>query len=157
MSVLLKDEGIGIIEFHNVELVLEELHYDYIYHEHLFYFSLKTINGLLKLHDLFVYDLMYSPISGGSWVVYFSKKQKPKSKKLLEVEQKELDNKINKLFGWKEFSSSVVAHADKIKEIVFNNKNKIPAYGSSARSSTLLNFCGINSEHISVVIDKKST
>jgi SAM-dependent methyltransferase len=154
MSVLLKDEGVGIIEFHNVELVLEELHYDYIYHEHLFYFSLKTMNQLLKLHDLFVYDLIYSPISGGSWVVYFSKKQKTKSKKLIEVQKKELDNKINTLFVWKEFSNSVVEHADKIKEIVFKNKIKIPAYGSSARSSTILNFCGINSEHISVVIDK---
>ena len=30
----------------------------------------------------------------------------------------------------------------------------MPAYGASARSSTLLNFCGITSEHISIVIDK---
>ncbi|MBT4765007.1 methyltransferase, partial [bacterium] len=28
------------------------------------------------------------------------------------------------------------------------------AYGASARSSTLLNFCGITNKHISVVIDK---
>lgn len=154
VSTFLKEDGVGIIEFHNVELVLDKLHYDYIYHEHLFYFSLKTINGLLQMHDLYIYDLMYSPISGGSWVVYFSKNQKPKSQKLLEVEQKELNNQLNKLSRWKEFSDSVFAHADRIKEIVFNNSRKIPAYGSSARSSTLLNFCGINSDHISVVIDK---
>ena len=48
----------------------------------------------------------------------------------------------------------MIAHAEKIKELVFNDRNKILAYGSSARSSTLLNFCGINSEHVSVVIDK---
>ena len=156
ISTFLKKDGVGVIEFHNVELVLDELHYDYIYHEHLFYFSLKTINGLLQMHDLYIYDLMYSPISGGSWVVYFSKNQKPKSKKLLEVEQKELNNQLNEFSRWKEFSNSVLAHADRIKEVVFNNGKKIPAYGASARSSTLLNFCGINSEHISVVIDKNS-
>ena len=47
----------------------------------------------------------------------------------------------------------MIAHAEKIKELVFNDRNKILAYGSSARSSTL-KFCGINSEHVSVVIDK---
>jgi len=106
------------------------------------------------MHDLYIYDLMYSPISGGSWVVYFSKNQKPKSKKLLEIEQKELNNQLNKFSRWKKFSDNVLNHADRIKEVVFNNGKKIPAYGASARSSTLLNFCGINSEHISVIIDK---
>jgi SAM-dependent methyltransferase len=154
VSTLLKEDGVGIIEFHNAGLLLEELHYDYIYHEHLFYFSLKTINVLLQMHGLNVYDLMYSPISGGSWVVYCSKNQKPKSKKILEVEQKELNDQLNKFSRWQEFSDSVLLHANKIKEIVFNSNSKIPAYGASARSSTLLNFCGINSEHISVVIDK---
>ena len=72
MRALLKDTGIGIIEFHNAELILEELHYDYIYHEHLFYFTLKTITGLINKHNMHVYDIIQSPISGGSWVVYFS-------------------------------------------------------------------------------------
>ena len=154
ISNFLKEDGVGIIEFHNVGLVLDELHYDYIYHEHLFYFSLKTINGLLQMHNLYIYDLMYSPISGGSWVVYFSKNQKSKSVNLLEAEQKELNNHLNKFIRWKEFSNGVITHADQIKNIVFDIGKKIPAYGASARSSTLLNFCRINSKHISVVIDK---
>ena len=79
ISTILKYEGVGIIEFHNVALLLEELHYDYIYHEHLFYFSLKTINSLLKMHNLYIYDLVYSPISGGSWV-YFSKNKEQSHK-----------------------------------------------------------------------------
>ena len=45
-------------------------------------------------------------------------------------------------------------HAEKLKKIVFENQEKIPAYGASARSSTLLNYCGITSEQISKVIDK---
>ncbi|MDC0092765.1 class I SAM-dependent methyltransferase [Alphaproteobacteria bacterium] len=154
ISNFLKEDGVGIIEFHNVGLVLDELHYDYIYHEHLFYFSLQTINGLLNMHNLYTYDLMYSPISGGSWVVYFSKNKKSKTANLLEAEEKEFNNHLNKFSRWKEFSDSVVAHADKIKDMVFETGRKIPAYGASARSSTLLNYCGINSKHISVVIDK---
>jgi SAM-dependent methyltransferase len=154
ISAFLKDDGVGIIEFHNAGLVLDELHYDYIYHEHLFYFTLKTMNGLIHRYGLNIYDLMYSPISGGSWVVYFSKKKKTKSKKLIEIEKQEIQNELNSYSRWTEFSENVLVHSEKLKKIVFNSSEKIPAYGASARSSTLLNFCGINSENISVVIDK---
>jgi len=73
--------GIGAIEFHNVQLLLRELHYDYIYHEHLFYFSLRSINNILLSKKLNIFDIDISPISGGSWVVYFSKAIKKKSKR----------------------------------------------------------------------------
>jgi len=154
MSIFMKNNSVGIIEFHNAGLVLDELHYDYIYHEHLFYFTLKTLSGLIKRHGLNIYDVMHSPISGGSWVVYFSKTKIAKSKKLIELENNELINSINSFSRWKEFSKEVVVHAEKLTKMVLESENKILAYGASARSSTLLNFCGINSNHISLVIDK---
>jgi len=154
ISALLKNNGVGIIEFHNANLILEEVQYDYIYHEHLFYFTLKTMSDLLERHGLFCYDLSSSPISGGSWVVYFSKNKKLKSKKILELEAKELHSEINSYDHWLLFSENVKKHAEKLKKLVNDNDNKIIAYGASARSSTLLNFCGINSDQISVIIDK---
>ena len=154
INTFLKDDGVGIIEFHNAGLVLDELHYDYIYHEHLFYFSLTTISGFLQRYGLNVYDVMYSPISGGSWVIYFSKAIKIKSEKLIELEKQEKEDELNSYSRWKEFSDKVEIHSDKLKQIVFSNNEKIPAYGASARSSTLLNYCGINFDHISMVIDK---
>ena len=64
IKTLLKDDGVGIIEFHDAGLILKELHYDSIYHEHLFLFSLKTMSQLLAKYDLHVFDIMPSPISG---------------------------------------------------------------------------------------------
>jgi ubiquinone/menaquinone biosynthesis C-methylase UbiE len=154
MRVLLKDEGTGIIEFHNAGLILDELHYDYIYHEHLLYFTLKTITGLINKHNMYVYDIMESPISGGSWVVYFSRMKKTKSQALLEVEKIEIEKDLNSFQRWISFSDLVKQHAERLKEVVFQSNERMPAYGASARSSTLLNFCGITSEHISIVIDK---
>ena len=75
INILLKDDGYGIIEFHNAKTILEELHYDSIYHEHLFYFSIKSISLLLKNFQLIPFDISFSPISGGSCVIYFSKKK----------------------------------------------------------------------------------
>jgi len=154
MRKLLKDSGTGIIEFHNAGLILDELHYDYIYHEHLFYFTLKTITGLIHQHNMHVYDIIQSPISGGSWVVYFSKIEKAKSQVLVDIELLEIEKDLNSYQRWIAFSDQVNQHAARLKEVVFQNNEKIPAYGASARSSTLLNFCGITSEHISIVLDK---
>jgi len=154
ISILLDNDGVGIIEVHNAGLILEELHYDYIYHEHLFYYTLKTIVGLIELYGLYVYDVILSPISGGSWVVYFSKNKKAKSVELIRHEKIEMEKNLNSFNRWLDFSNQVTKHALKLKQMVLESGNKIPAYGASARSSTLLNFCGINHEHISVVIDK---
>jgi SAM-dependent methyltransferase len=154
MSAIIDEDGVGIIEVHNAGLILEELHYDYIYHEHLFYYTLKTISGLIERHGLHVFDVMLSPISGGSWVVYFSKKKKEKTKELIKHEKQELESNINSYHRWVEFSDQVAVHSEKLKKIALQGGKKIPAYGASARSSTLLNFCGISNKHISVVIDK---
>ena len=157
VETLLSKNGIGIIEFHNAGLLLEELHYDYIYHEHLFYFTLTTIEALLKKHNLFIFDVSLSPISGGSWVVYFSKQPRDKSKTLTSAQNSEIEIQYNKKNSWINFSNNAKKHADELTDIVKSQikiHGKITAYGASARSSTLLNYCGINSDHISVIIDK---
>ena len=82
MSNLISDQGLVVVEFHYSKIIQKELHYDSIYHEHLFYFSIKTILNLFKKYSLFPQDIGTSPISGGSLVIYFSKKKK--YSKLLE-------------------------------------------------------------------------
>jgi len=154
IKTLLKDDGVGIIEFHDAGLILKELHYDSIYHEHLFLFSLKTMSQLLAKYDLHVFDIMPSPISGGSWVIYFSTKQRSKTENVIKAEKHEQETGINTYDRWLEFAELTKAHGKELKKKVSENKGKIVAYGASARSSTLLNFCGINSDHISFIIDK---
>ncbi len=154
IGTLLKDDGVGIIEFHDAGLILEELHYDSIYHEHLFLLSLHTISTLLGRYNLHVFDIMKSPISGGSWVISFSHNVRVKSQALLDAEKREDDAGTNTLDKWQEFADKSTAHAAELKQIVEAHDGKMLAYGASARSSTLLNFCGLNNDHISGIIDK---
>ena len=153
IKALMHENSLGVIEFHEAGLILKELHYDSIYHEHLFYFSLKTISKLLEKYDLKVFDITDSPISGGSWVIYFSKIKKHKTNELKKVEKLELETGINNIQSWRNFAVKALEHSQKLKNMV-RRKNKILAYGASARSSTLLNICGINSLYISAIIDK---
>ena len=97
LKTLISTNGVGVIEFHDSSLLLQEIQYDYIYHEHLFYFTLYSIQNLLKQYDLYVFDVERSPISGGSWVIFFSSTKKDKSERLERAEKLEDENKINHL------------------------------------------------------------
>jgi SAM-dependent methyltransferase len=153
---LLKEDGLGVIEFHYSQIILDELHYDSVYHEHLFFYSLKSIMHLLTQYGLHSFDLTRSPISGGSLVIYFRKKQQPVTAALQEAIDAEEKNKTNELSTWQQFASDCAQHAKELVAAVLEYKAKGPvvAYGASARSSTMLNYAGLSSEMIDCVIDK---
>lgn len=156
MSKVIKSSGLGVIEFHYADTIAKELHYDSIYHEHLFYFSLKTLSGLLKRYGLFAYDLMHSPISGGSLVLFLSKENLPMSKDLLSLKKKEAESGLNNLSTWEKFASESRAHSRIFADTVISAsaKGEVVGYGASARSSTLLNFCNLGHDHLSHIIDR---
>lgn len=91
MSTCLDSDGIGAIEFHRADIILGELHYNSIYHEHVFYYSLRDVEGLLQKAQLFPFDIMESPISGGSWVVFFSKRPRDE---VVPLSAREAENTI---------------------------------------------------------------
>ncbi len=156
IAKLLTDDGLGVIEFHYSQIILDELHYDSVYHEHLFFYSLKSMIFLLNKYGLKPFDLTKSPISGGSLVIYFSKKQKEQSTQLLQALAEEANNKTNELETWKKFAADCAVHAQHLKSIVeeYKQKGSVIGYGASARSSTMLNYAGLNSKVIDYVIDK---
>lgn len=157
LSVCLKEDGILAIEFHYAKVIQEELHYDSIYHEHLCYFTLKTIEHLLKEFDLYIFDCIKSPISGGSLIVYCRKQLQRQSKELLEIQEEEKKSDVNAIKSWKRYAKLSLKHRDKLVKMIKHMKlqeKSLIGYGASARSSTLLNFCNIDSQVISVIVDQ---
>ena len=84
LRYLLHEDGTGVIEFHDASNILKHLHYDYIYHEHIFYFTLSSMVKTLEKFGLYVFDYFLSPISGGSYVVLFKKHKIKKSLNLIK-------------------------------------------------------------------------
>ncbi len=154
---VLAHDGKAYIEFHYASNLYEQLHYDYIYHEHIFYFTLCTMINLLKKHGLSAVDVFKSPISGGSLVLVAAKTKMVISDDLKKLISNEKKKKINHLIYWKNFQQKCNKHNTILINLINSliKENKILAgYGASARSSTLLNFCKINNKHLSFVFDK---
>ncbi len=155
MYETLSDDGLLVIEVHYAKKIYQQLHYDSIYHEHLCYFTLKSLEKLLNRYNFFIRDIKTSPISGGSIVVYAGKNKAKESTALHSFRLAEEKIKLNTLESWQRFASQVVGHRKKLLKILNMNKDKlIVGYGASARGSTLLNYCGINANLISIIADQ---
>ncbi len=157
ISNILKQNGKLYIEFHYAENLSKNLHYDYIYHEHIFYYTAQSISNLLKKHGLYSFDYFKSPISGGSLVFVISKKKIRKSLKFQKLLLKEKKNKINTLKYWRNFGAKCKNHKERLQYLItdlLKKKKTLAGYGASARSSTVLNYCNINSSQIKTIFDK---
>ena len=157
MAHCLRPDGTGAIEFHRADVILEELHYDSIYHEHLFYHSLHSLGRLLDRFGLRPFDVSTSPISGGSLVVYFSRQARPPSSEYTAMMAREDELGVGLEEPWLEFARRSERHRALLTGLVrerLAQGKRVIGYGASARSSTLLNFCGIDARHLTGIADR---
>jgi hypothetical protein len=155
MSNLCGENSIAAIEFHYGKEIQKDLQYDSIYHEHIFYFTVKSLTFLCNKYGLKPFDVFKSPISGGSLVIIMSKKEIKVRTNLLNLIRSEKSQRVNTYEKWKKFGILSRQHAKKFKELMNKNRKlKLVGYGASARSSTFLNFCNLNSNFIEFIIDQ---
>ncbi len=154
LAVAVDDDGLLALEVHYAKKIFEELHYDSVYHEHLCYFTIKSFERLLNRYGIYIEDIKTSPISGGS-LIFYARKYKTIETEVVERLRKNEDTiGLNKFESWVDFSEKVASHKEKLLEIIDRIKGKIVGYGASARSSTLLNYCGIGPDKITLIADQ---
>ena len=100
---------------------------------------------------------MSSPISGGALIAVLSKD-------VNNIINKNCDHKlqadktlgISKLDAWFDFADISKNHSEKLFKLIKNaaSKGQVYGYGSSARSNTMLSFCGVDSNLIRFIVDK---
>lgn len=157
LALALDEEGTLAIEAHYAKIISDELHYDSIYHEHLCYFTLKSVERLLNDFDLKVFDITKSPISGGSLIVYAGKGAVRERASLKRFREQEKKSKINSLANWRQFARRSEEHKKELVRLIERETTRgtsVVGYGASARSSTLLNFCGIGSSALPMIADQ---
>ena len=161
MANCLDKNGIGIIEFHRADVIMSELHYDSIYHEHTLYQSIDSMCRLANNAGLEPFDIKPSPISGGSWILFLNHKSHTRSKtqKLKDAIKAEITSGVLTAECWNDFALKVENHRSKLTLEVskrYKQGKKIIAYGASARSSTILNATSISAKEIMCIADNSA-
>ena len=154
INLVLSPEGMCITEFHDANKIISEIQYDSIYHEHTYYHSLRSMTFALANASLKPFDGYVGPISGGCIVLFSSRQDKKISDGLLSLLEAENALGVYSIKSWKEFASQVLSNIASIKsELKMISNSNICAFGSSARSSTLLNAIGGESKTIAGIAD----
>lgn len=154
IDLILAPDGLCIIEFHEASRILTEIHYDSIYHEHTFYHSIRSITTALSRIGLKPFDLIKSPISGGSFVLVSSRSETKVSDSLRKAQQIEAASGVYDENAWLNFAKLSKTNLSTINQYLEKNSNRsIRAFGASARSSTLINAIGDNAKYLSAIAD----
>ena len=159
MRIILKDNGVAVIEVPYLRELIDKCEYDTIYHEHLCYFALMPLMRLFKEHGLVVVDVALEEIHGGSlrlYVAHAGGNTVPRrSVELLLEEEKKYG--VMTLGLYRLFAERVASSRSSITDALRRLKaegHSIAAYGASAKGCILLNSCGIDRETIDFVVDR---
>jgi 2-polyprenyl-3-methyl-5-hydroxy-6-metoxy-1,4-benzoquinol methylase len=151
----LTDDGIFISESHYLLPLIKELQYDTIYHEHMRYYSVQSLNYLFKKNNLEIIDIKEIPTHGGSIRVYAAKKGRYQISKNVKI-QLNKEKKFLNYKNFKEFRHKVSMSKVKLYNLISNiksNKKKIYGVGAPSRASTLINYVGLDQDLIDCVLE----
>tara|TARA_A100001015_G_scaffold98840_1_gene109757 strand:+ start:1291 stop:2526 length:1236 start_codon:yes stop_codon:yes gene_type:complete len=155
INKILDKDGVFVSESHYLVSLLETVQYDTIYHEHMRYYSLTSLNYLFKKYNLKIFYAKKIPTHGGSIRVYVAKSYNYKIhasvKKILKFEKKFLTKKT-----FNKFKNNVVLSKINLYSLLkkLRTKNKtIFGVGAPSRAATLVNYVGLNEDIIKYILE----
>ncbi len=155
---LLKKDGIFVIEIQYLMDTIEKMTFDNIYHEHLYYYTLISLNNFFKKHGMEVFNAKRVDSHGGSLRIFIKRKGdkhevKATVNELLNYEKRK---GVETIELYKNFADKVYSVRDKLVSYIKNIKKqgkKIAAYGAPAKGNTLLNFCNIGTNYLDYIVE----
>lgn len=160
VKLLLKKDGVFIVQFLYMKSIVENTAFDQIYHEHLLYYNLFTLEKLLNKHGLEIFDCNLESVHGGQMVAHVNHSgRRKKTRRYLNFLKKEISSGCNKIDYYIRFRKKV--ENLKAKNLKFLNAAKknnktIFGIGAPAKGNTLLNYFKLNKKTITKLLEKNS-
>ena len=159
-EALMEDDAIFVMQFPYLLDLIEKNLFDTIYHEHLSYFSLKSLMYLAKDSKLEIFNIEKNDLDGGSIRVYWKKKINKKQKLNEKTIKSILDTEEKYGLYNKKTYSNFAKRVEKLKTDTLvrlkglkRKKKNIVGYGAAAKANVLINYFGINNRTIDYMVD----
>ena len=155
---LLKPQGCVVIEVPYVKDMIDKTEFDTIYHEHLCYFSLTSLNNLFLRHGMGITDARRFSIHGGTLRIYARRSDAASGAGVAELLGQESDWVRNYEF-YRGFGRKVEQLRAELLALLRSLKaegRSLAVYGASAKGSTLMNCFGIGRELLDFVVDRST-
>jgi SAM-dependent methyltransferase len=159
LAACLDTDGVCVLQQNYLLGMLEQNAYDNIVHEHLEYYSLRSLEFLLTRHDLEVFDVLENDINGGSFRTYIKHKNNTRvvTKRVAAMRKKEKIAKLDEVGTYLAFAERVQKNRDILRAFIEKEVaegKRFYVYGASTRGNTLLQYCGLNTNLISAAVER---
>ena len=156
-ETLLSSKGVFVFEEPYLGSMFSKVSYDQIYDEHIFMFSLTSIKKIFDLFDFDLIDAFPLQTHGGSIRYIIGRKNKHEinvrvQKGLALEKDQKLDDLQSCLDFKKNCENSKKKVSDYLKKLKKEGK-KICGYAATSKSTTILNYCNLNTDTIDFICD----
>ncbi len=158
VKMLLGKNGVFMIEAPYLIDFIQKRYFDLIYHEHMSYWRVETLQRIFDRFEMHVVDVEKVSVHGGSIRVYIARKEsdvkvRPTVKKFIT---KEKASKLNKISTYTDYAKEIEKNKILLLNLLYKLKKsgrKIVGYGAPAKGNTLLNYFNIGRETLEYIVD----
>jgi len=166
---ILDDEGLFVLQMSYTPLMLKQLAFDNICHEHIYYYTLTAIKHLLDKVNFNIVDCQLNDINGGSFRVYIRKNIADVTKyktspyrdvakyRIESILTKEQLEKVDTPQPYLEFFENIKKLRDNTVRFVKKAKQEgksVWGYGASTKGNTLLQWFGLDETLIDGIAER---
>lgn len=168
---VMDDNGLWVLQLSYTPLMIEQLAFDNICHEHIYYYSLFNLKALFERNGLKVVDCQLNDTNGGSFRVYAMKRSADVKAFATQPYRDVCNFRINSLLAhegalhldsvstWKNFYDKINALKEQTVAFVKQEKaagKKIWGYGASTKGNTLLQYFGLDNTLIDGIAERST-
>ena len=157
VAKILSDDGIFVFEDPSLLRMLERGSYDQIYDEHAHIFSVTALDNILRINGLMIFDVDNLSVHGGSNRIYVKKRLDSIVKESVDWNlMKEREFGVDKFETYEIFAERVKKSKDDLVELLVDmemDKKRVVSIGATSKSTTVFNYCGIDSHLIELITD----
>jgi hypothetical protein len=155
VDILNQNPGaVFVNQSHYLPEMIEGVQYDTIYHEHARYYSLSALTNIFDNHDLVTQDAELVDFYGQSILVYTGLNGEPSMNVKDILDEEEPYRSLDK---YRDFSEEVKDIKGELIEIIreyIKRGSSVVGIGAPMKSSTLLNYCGIDTDLLDYVTER---
>ena len=157
IDLLLTKQGAFIFEEPYLGSMFNKISYDQIYDEHIFMFSATAIKNIFARFNFDLIDALPQKTHGGSMRYIIKRKNvSTPTSNLKNILDREKKLKLDDIESCLTFKKNCEISKEKINYKIHTlkkNGKSICGYAATSKSTTVLNYCGINTNHIDYICD----
>lgn len=168
---VLDDNGLWVLQLSYTPLMIKQLAFDNICHEHIYYYSLFNIKKIMEANGFKIIDCQLNDTNGGSFRIYVMKENSDVTKfatqpqrdicnfrvqSLLALEEK---LKLDSVETWIDFYNRILGLKEQAVSFIKSEKEKgkkIWGYGASTKGNTLLQYFGLDCTLIDGIAERSA-